>query len=80
MKARIVDNLKDTIESCFDRLGDKEVYSETDFLELCDRIQGKVVDLVFTSGDAFEAIDNNWWLPEKCWTEINDNPLRQEGA
>ena len=31
-------------------------------------IEGKVVDLVFTGGDAFEKEDNNHWLPDSLWT------------
>jgi hypothetical protein len=39
-------------------------------LELCERIQGQEVELVFVCQDAFEAIDKNYWLPECCWDEI----------
>jgi hypothetical protein len=68
MRARIVDNLLDAIELA---LGDNQGHrSDAEFLELCERIQGKEVNLVFTCGDAFEEIDNSWWLPESCWTAI----------
>ena len=30
-------------------------------------ISGKVVELVFTHGDAFEKEDNNYWLPDSLW-------------
>ena len=65
MKARIVDNLIDTIES---EMGAVEGHrNDPEFIKLCERIQGKVVDLVFIRDDAFEAVDNNYWLPEYCW-------------
>ncbi len=68
MKARIVDNLLDAIE---DDMGEVEGHRyDPVFLELCERIQGKVVDLVFIGGDAFEALDNNYWLPDCCWTAV----------
>ncbi len=33
-------------------------------------IEGKIVDLTFTHGDAFEQNDNNYWLPDELWEEI----------
>ena len=33
-------------------------------------IEGKVINLVFTAGDAFEEIDNNHWLPESLWDSV----------
>ena len=33
-------------------------------------IEGKVIDLVFTGGDAFEKSDNNIWLPNDLWAEV----------
>ena len=33
-------------------------------------IEGKVVDLVFTAGDAFELNDNNHWLPNELWEAV----------
>lgn len=33
-------------------------------------IEGKIVDLVFVHGDAFEKEDNNHWLPESLWEAI----------
>jgi hypothetical protein len=33
-------------------------------------IEGKVVELVFTAGDAFEKEDNNHWLPNDLWEVI----------
>lgn len=33
-------------------------------------IEGKVIDLIFTYGDAFEKNDDNYWLPNELWDEI----------
>ena len=33
-------------------------------------IEGKVVELVFTAGDAFEKNDNNHWLPSSLWEPV----------
>ena len=67
MKAKIVNNLMDIIDDFFDgREGHK---TDPDFLKLCDRIAGKEVELVFIKDDAFEKIDNNYWLPNCCWTK-----------
>jgi|GEM_PF-4350720 len=68
MRAKIVENLLDVIEQ---EMGEAEGHRyDKDFLALCGRIAGKEVDLVFTAGDAFEAIDNNYWLPDCCWVVI----------
>lgn len=65
MRAIIAENLLDLIEK---EMGEIEGHrTDTEFLALCDRIAGKEVDLVFIGGDAFEAIDNNYWLPNSCW-------------
>lgn len=40
------------------------------FLALRDRIEGKVVELTFLGGDAFEKEDNNYWLPPECWEKV----------
>ena len=70
MKARIVDNLLEAIEDFF---GVEEGHrKDEEFLALRDRIQGKVVELVFHYGDAFEKEDANYWLPECCWEEIKE--------
>lgn len=33
-------------------------------------IEGSVVELVFTCGDAFEKNDNNVWLPNSLWDAV----------
>ena len=68
MKVRIVENLLDTIEEFF---GPEEGHrKDPEFLALCERIQGKEVNLVFIGADAFEEIDNRFWLPYCCWKAI----------
>ena len=68
MRAKIVDNLMDVIDDYFE--GKEGHRTDPRFIALCSRIAGKEVDLVFTLGDAFEAIDDNYLLPECCWEEI----------
>ena len=69
MKAKIVNNLLETINKYF--RGTEGHRTDQEFLKLCERIQGEEVNLVFSSGDAFEEIDNNYWLPECCWEEVH---------
>lgn len=38
--------------------------------EFLKSIEGKVVELVFTAGDAFEKNDNNHWLPSTLWEPV----------
>ncbi len=68
IRARIVDNLMDVIDDFFQGKGGHR--TDPEFKALCDRIAGKEVDLVFVGDDAFEAIDNGYWLPDCCWTEV----------
>lgn len=74
MKAKICDNLLDAIES---EMGVIEGHSsDPEFLKLSDRIEGKVVELVFNGKDAFEKEDNNYWLPDSCWEAM---PIIERG-
>ena len=50
-----------------DAHGMQEYFKTKEFLK---SIEGKVVELVFTAGDAFEKEDNNHWLPESLWDAI----------
>ena len=68
MRAKIVDNLMDTIDTFFG--GSEGHRTDPEFIKLCDRISDKEVDLVFIGNDAFEKNDNNYWLPNCCWNEI----------
>jgi len=81
MKARMKDNLivryqqsealkykhsNELIES-------RKIHGFSDSFELksfLKSIEGKVIDLVFTHGDAFEKADNNVWLPDDLWDEV----------
>lgn len=65
MRARIVDNLLEAVERVLPNEGHRR---DPAFLALAARIQGRVVDLRFVGADAFEASDNNYWLPNTCWT------------
>ena len=70
IKARISDELLDDIEDFF---GKNEGHrNDPVFLALVDRIQGQVVELVITGNDAFEKIDDNYWLPDCCWQEVSE--------
>ncbi len=71
MRAKIVPDLMDKIESC---MGKPEGHrTDPQFMALCGRIAGKEVDLTFTAGDAFEEIDDNYFLPDCCWTPVGGN-------
>ena len=51
-------------------IAQKEVQGYTEYFktkQFLKSIEGKVVDLVFTCGDAFEKNDNNYWLPNELW-------------
>ena len=65
MKVKIVDNLMEAVDDFFE--GTEGHRTDPDFKALCDRIQGKEVELVFVHGDAFEKEDNNYLLPPCCW-------------
>lgn len=74
IRARIVDNLLEAIQKSMveNGWGDEGHSGDEEFLKLAERIQGTVVDMTFSSGDAFEAIDNNYWLPDDCWVEVTN--------
>lgn len=68
MKAMIRKNLMDVIDEFFG--GTESHRTDPEFIKLCDRISGKVVNLNFIGKDAFEDIDDDYWLPDCCWDEI----------
>jgi len=41
-------------------------------------IEGKEVELVFVGKDAFEAKDNNYWLPDCLWDAVANKTERGE--
>jgi len=47
--------------------GWNEYFKTKNFLK---SIEGKIIELVFTGGDAFEKHDNNYWLPNELWEEV----------
>jgi len=47
--------------------GMQDYFATKQFL---NSIEGKVVDLVFTSGCAFEANENDHWLPGCLWEPL----------
>ena len=69
MKARVVDDLIETIEAALPREGHRH---DEVFLALARRIQGREVTLRFIGDDAFEAQDDNYWLPRSCWEPVNE--------
>ena len=67
-QAVIVQDLVDVIEA---EMGAVEGHrTDPVFLALRDRIEGQEVTLVTLGTDAFEEIDNNYWLPECCWSRV----------
>jgi hypothetical protein len=70
-KAIIVPDLLDVIDDFFK--GTEGHRNDPEFLALCERIAGKEVQLKFLGNDAFEAIDNNYWLPDCCFTLIEED-------
>jgi hypothetical protein len=68
-KVKIVDNLMDVIDDFFE--GKEGHRTDEKFIELANRIQGKEVEIYFVAGDAFEVIDHNYWIPERCFTELS---------
>ena len=51
----------------------KDAHGWLDYFEIklfLKSIEGKVIDLVFTGGDAFEKTDNNLWLPGDLWEAV----------
>lgn len=64
MKAKIKDDCIDI----YRRLMPED--TDDDLINFLGGIRGKVVDLVFTEGDAFEKNDNNFWLINEIWDEV----------
>lgn len=72
VRAKIVDDLRSAMASP-EAFGDDFYiyYDDDDFDRLRRRIEGQVVDIKFCSGDAFESIDDNIWLPDNCWEVVD---------
>jgi len=71
IKARIYPDLLDRIDAFFE--GSEGHRNDPKFLNLVERIAGQEVDLVFIGDDAFESVDDNYWLPRCCWEPITLN-------
>ena len=72
MKARMKNNLVDLYTKALPKELDACDHQEqSERIEFLESIEGKEVELVFTGGDAFEKNDNNLWLPDSLWEEIN---------
>ena len=86
MKARMKDNLIMRYQLCpefnysslngvphNELIAVRELHGMQSYLDLkqfLKSIEGKIVNLVFTGGDAFELFDNNYWLPDSLWDAI----------
>jgi len=68
MRVKIKEDLINIIDDYFN--GEEGLKKNPEFLKLAERIAGKEVELKFIGGDAFEAEDNNYWLPDCCWDMI----------
>ena len=64
MKAKMKYNLVERYEKANPDCMDK------DLKEFLLSIEGREVELTFTDGDAFEANDNSFWLPNELWDAI----------
>lgn len=75
IKAKIVDNLLDTIEQYFGEGAGHR--TDEEFLALAERIEGKIVTLKMQGSpeygfDSFEEEDNDYWLPDCCWNKVEE--------
>ncbi len=53
--------------------GEMEALSKSEKVKLVTflaSIEGQIIDIVFTAGDAFEKQDDNYWLPDELWEEV----------
>jgi hypothetical protein len=67
-RADIVPNLIAVVDAFFE--GTEGTKTDPGFIALAERIAGKRVTLIFLSGDAFEEIDDNYYLPPCAYTEV----------
>ncbi len=47
-------------------------WKDPGFIALAEKIehQGRLIEVKFTAGDAFEKYDNNHWLPDECFLSL----------
>lgn len=74
MKAKMRDNLVERYKALAPSIVDIPDEEIRDFLS---SIEGRVVELVFTGPDAFEKEDNNIWLPDCLWDEVDTKQTTQ---
>ena len=68
MKAIMKPNM---FEIVIDFFGEEEgLRTDQGFINLCNRIAGKEVELRFVGPDAFEKVDNIFCLPDCSWDEV----------
>ena len=51
----------------------KQYYGYQDYFKLklfLKSIENKVIDVTMIHGDAFEKLDDNYWLPNELWTKL----------
>lgn len=70
IQAKIHPDLLDRIDDFFK--GTEGHRTDPKFLALAERIAGKVVTLGFIGRDAFEVEDDNYWLPDCCWEQVEE--------
>ncbi len=66
MEVRMKDNI---IERYIENFPDESPIHK-DIITFLKLIEGTVVNLIFTHGDAFEENDNNIWLPDNLWEKL----------
>jgi hypothetical protein len=65
--------MKDGLVQRFrDFFGAAQFDGDAEWMAFVESIEGKEVTLTFTHGDAFEAKDDNYWLPSCMWDRIED--------
>ena len=65
---KVKENLLDVIDEYFE--GKEDSRTNTEFLELCDRIAGQYIKVHYIAGDAFELEDDEFYLPECCYDKV----------
>ena len=63
-----ISNEFNEMQSVKQYMGMEEYFKLKEFLK---SIEGKIIELVFLRGDAFEKHDNNYWLPESLWNHTD---------
>lgn len=67
IRARMKDDLVRRFRVFFP---ESPIDADPEWLAFVQSIEGKEVTLKFTCGDAFEEVDDNYWLPDCMWDEV----------